>query len=1232
MKKQFKINPFLSLGLLLFGLAVFSEYIALPIYQNWLLQQKPQQVEALIHEKEKAIEGVFDDLTKNQPNKNLSKQFNTLTQRAHEKGFKLYVYKNRQLVFWSDNKTLPRVRPIKSGKISLNKLGNGYYLQKNEYQDQRLFTALIPVKNNYAIRNQYLGNDITLTKNLDNYFKLKQNQKKGSPIYSETGNYLFSLKPKTNLPDHDWPIWVYLAGFFLLIISLTKQLNHWLFQKEYFKGVFTFSLVSLFLYLDIIWFRWPESVFRQPFFDQALFSDIPPIGSLGSFVIGLMGITILVHYINKYWQIPFKILGNFRYLSLPTFFILTMLLSHFTVIILRLLILKSEIHWDIKELNNLTFLSLVGVLTVFLIFYNLVLLTSWFYRHVKGLLVNHFNTFFILNVGLVFVYHALSEFFGFKNYWAGIFALGLWLGLWVWRPRKPYVNGPLAFFVLWCSLFTAYHLVQFTQEKELNKKKFLATRVTYQRDLVAEHLLKNVSREIKQDKYINNFFFNPILSKNFLTKRIKELYFSRYLNKYDLRVHTYKYGGVPYKSQDSKPMSYFEKLINKYGLKTPGKNLHFINKTGSNPTYLALYNFNLLNNVEGTLVIELKKKVFHEESIYPELLIEENLKNKSPLADYSHAIYKNNRLISQKGDYPYPVSTDIENQDKVFYKFFDKGYSHLFHQVSHNTFTIISKKPPGTLHQLSVFSILFIAFFIFSGLLILLQKRSYYSLKRITISFKDFLQGRVPLLKQLLFQQKIQFTILVLVLLVMFAVGVSTVNYLRFDYNQQLNNQLSDKIKQILPILEEELQSQNQKVYDNEEKLFATVKNLSNRYQVDINIFDLNGFLVTSSHPRVYQKNIQANLMEANAYHRMRIDKRSQLIHNEKIGDLSYLAAYAPIRNAQNQIIGFLNLPYFSKESKLRNEISSLVITLLDLYVLIFLIVILVSLSISNTLTKPLNLIREKLKKTQLGQRNEPIEWESRDELGQLITEYNAMIDALDENAKALAKSEREGAWREMARQVAHEIKNPLTPMKLNIQRLESEFETNNDPRAEDVRKVSKILINQIDHLSKIATDFSAFAQISLSEPSLVKIEGFLQDQKAFFDTHDPNLTFVLDLKTVNSSIWIDKNHFNRIITNMMKNAQEAIPNDRMGEVIMGTRERSDNHILIWIQDNGKGIPKEKRESIFQPNFSTKNSGTGLGLAMVKKMVERAEGEIWFESTEGIGTTFYMVFPKVKDS
>ena len=255
---------------------------------------------------------------------------------------------------------------------------------------------------------------------------------------------------------------------------------------------------------------------------------------------------------------------------------------------------------------------------------------------------------------------------------------------------------------------------------------------------------------------------------------------------------------------------------------------------------------------------------------------------------------------------------------------------------------------------------------------------------------------------------------------------------------------------------------------------------------------------------------------------------------------------------------------------------------------------------------------------------NEEIVWNRKDEIGDLVKEYNKMVAKLEESAEALAKTEREGAWREMARQVAHEIKNPLTPMKLSIQYLQKSIDSNHPNVKELSSNVANTLVEQIDHLSKIAADFSQFANISNTNMEEFDLHDVLRSLHELYRS-DENIEFIWRPLPEKIIVNADKTQMNRLFTNLFANAVEA---SEEGDCkIEVTEERYDGVVKINIKDHGEGIPQEMQSRIFIPNFTTKSSGTGLGLAMCKGIVEQVKGKIWFDTEKGNGTTFHVEVP-----
>ena len=262
----------------------------------------------------------------------------------------------------------------------------------------------------------------------------------------------------------------------------------------------------------------------------------------------------------------------------------------------------------------------------------------------------------------------------------------------------------------------------------------------------------------------------------------------------------------------------------------------------------------------------------------------------------------------------------------------------------------------------------------------------------------------------------------------------------------------------------------------------------------------------------------------------------------------------------------------------------------------------------------------------KLGKKNELIEWNRNDEIGSLVNEYNKMILQLENSAEKLAQNERESAWREMAKQVAHEIKNPLTPMKLSIQMLERSIKDKRDDVNELSLKVSKTLVEQIDNLAQIATQFSQFAKISSAHAELFNLIDLLENVTSLYAEQNPSIKIELIKYDNKVLVFADKNQFLSVFNNLILNAIQAIPEYVEGKIVM-EEKIIENKINITISDNGCGIDEDKIERIFEPNFTTKSSGTGLGLAIAKAIIQNIDGEISVKTKSKIGTIFTIKIP-----
>jgi nitrogen fixation/metabolism regulation signal transduction histidine kinase len=478
------------------------------------------------------------------------------------------------------------------------------------------------------------------------------------------------------------------------------------------------------------------------------------------------------------------------------------------------------------------------------------------------------------------------------------------------------------------------------------------------------------------------------------------------------------------------------------------------------------------------------------------------------------------------------------------------------------------------------------------------------------------------------FRMKIQYAIIFIILASFVVIGSLIISNTNRQYESYHQSRLMRKSKQILSGLQY-LKNNAGEPFDwqaflNNPNLKDDLINLSEIHSIDINLFDPAGKLTATSQPGVYELGLIESVIDPGAMNMIERKYQSQFINSASIGRLNYLSAYLPVLDENNSIRAILNIPYYAKEKNLKEEISNFLVYFINIYVLLFVLAGLLGLLLTNSITRPIAVLGTKMREIQLGRPNQPIAWKNRDEIGQLIEQYNRMLEALEKNAKLLAQSERESAWRDMAKQVAHEIKNPLTPMKLSIQQLQRSFSDNDNENITQINRVAKTLIEQIENLSNIASEFSAFAKMPPAQMEKLNINELLKSVIELFKNEPVNIKSRIPDEPF--YIHADKGQIIRVLNNVIKNACQSIPDENEG-IIKVALEGKGDMILISVDDNGAGISDELADKVFVPNFTTKSAGMGIGLAMSKKIIEMAGGRIWFESKTIEGTVFFIELP-----
>ena len=395
-------------------------------------------------------------------------------------------------------------------------------------------------------------------------------------------------------------------------------------------------------------------------------------------------------------------------------------------------------------------------------------------------------------------------------------------------------------------------------------------------------------------------------------------------------------------------------------------------------------------------------------------------------------------------------------------------------------------------------------------------------------------------------------------------------------------------------------------------------------HKLQINLYDLDGGLLKSSKALISNDTIlkcmDVEILNALA----NTVERKYVAKNIENGE-TFLSSYTYITDTKFKPLAILNLPYLENDNFLDKELEEFLQRLGYTYMIMLMVAIVLALLLSKYITKTLKTISDKIKETRLEKRNEKIEIKSStEEILTLVNSYNSMIDELQDSAVKLATSEREQAWREMAKQVAHEIKNPLTPMRLSVQSFQRKFDPTDPVIHQKVDEFSKTLIQQIDTMSSIASAFSNFAKMPAQQNEMLNVVAIVKLALDIFN--EDYITFIAEEDEIIAKF--DRTQLIRVVTNLIKNGIQSIPNDAENPKIIVHVSSVNGIVKITVQDNGIGISEDNKSKVFEPKFTTKTSGMGLGLAMVKNIVETYNGKINFISEKGKGTTFTVTFPK----
>jgi len=1132
-----------------------------------------------------------------------------------KKQIALFLLVKDSLVYWSDNTvTFQRTGVAKKKTPVLDYVGNGWYLVHVIHRDSLTVLGYQLIRREYTYENRYLKPRFFRGAGLGDRYRLSTVPvENGFPVVSSGGEFLFSLVPE----GRNDPLLIrlvsasfYLGAFLFFFLWMVRYVR----SRRRGRGWILLLAFVVFggIYLLMVQYEVPRSVFSLPLFSPYSFAISDWIPSLGVlFAISLFSFS----FSYLYWLVVRTTEGGKDMRGMLRLFggsLFTSLLFFTIVEVMYYLIMNSSLSFEPFRILNVNAHSVAGFLAVGMLALSFLLLTD------KVLLVAGrpaVRSVMTMATAIILSFLVARFLLGYHARWPELLAFLLFVvALWL-RQKSVYAGLIMTAFV--SGLFSAWFVLNQSFEKEKENMKVLAVNLGAEHDPVAELMIKEISDKITGDPELHyimrksSFRLQDVSNvHDYLTMK----YFKGYWNKYDLSVYLCNPGDIIMVNDEKEEScsGFFSTLTEEIGTPLRDSRFYYLDYQNGQITYFGAFYYPSAAGDSNGLYIQLDSRLLYEQLGYPELLLDETTSREMIPVPYSYAKYYDDRLVAQNGSYSYALTDkDFMGRVQGTFAFVQRnGYMHLVYHENSPVTVVLSVPVRHFKDYLVSFSYFFIFFFL---IYLVVFSRSLFRVR--------------VYLRPVLLKQKIMLWTISMLLFTLVLIGTFSIVYNIRQFRANHYKNLSEKILSVYVELEHKLSYESRLDKDWTSPGYPTLNDLmvkfSNVFYSDINLYDSTGTLLATSRPEIFRERLAGNRMNEEAFYHMSVLEESEFIHKESLGDLEYLSAYMPFLNNDGHLLAYLNLPYFTKQYVLTREISNMIVGIVNYMVVLILLTIVLAVIIADKITTPLRAIQEKIGRFRLGKDYEHIIYREKDEIGSLVDAYNRMIDELARNVELLARSERESAWREMAKQIAHEIKNPLTPMKLSVQQLQRAHREKKENFDEMFEKLSGTLIEQIDRLSYIASAFSNFARLPKMKNEPVDLVKLLQDTIFLFRAqHDISFDLRLPEK---KEVWVfaDKDLMESVFTNLIKNAVQALAGKKDGRVEVFFRLLEQEGVVrVYVKDNGEGIPRDVGERLFEPNFTTKSSGMGMGLAIVKKIVEDAGGRVWYESNEKEGTTF----------
>jgi signal transduction histidine kinase len=1188
------------------------------------------------------------------------------------KPYNLTMYREDSLVFWLNNKAFLGEEHVNllqdhEDACKLIRLPNGYFeLIKKDLTEGVMVAALIPIKKQYARKSEFLTNrfitedftipeDVFLTES-PTAFSIENIQGKDLAWLDATG----PAKDKFHLK---MVFFIYLLGF-IALGWLINDLAIMLVQryKPWVGAAFILGAVAI--------VRWAtmEMGFTQHFASFQTFSPVfidrmlDGVGSLGELLINIVLLVWMMVFFNREFLVK-----EFAITSLPIRFALTTL-NFFAVIfgmlmvcgIFKSIVRDSEIVFDFENVFNLNSQSVLAMIGMVLLLLALFLFSHRMMLSIHKIGMNkrwRIPAMVVSLVGALPVVKYAELELPLLLFLSAATIYLLFFEFFI-ESRRTSLGWMVSWLIIY-SMFTSLLLYKYNDDKDFSRRSTYAKALADFKDEVAETELADLGNLLAQDMVIRQLerIYRNNLPDKIPKEEVREIIDAR-LGTFKYLLHNYGFDISGFNVQDGS-IAFKDQVLSwgqmeeqfQKALPTSFPNLRFNPEKTREPGYLM--RLSVPSKTDLLYFLKFNRKFSSPSKVYTELLLDKKYKNLGELDSYDYGIYQDGKLVEERNkSYGKQLTDNLPPVGQIKVLTHTSRRSELLYHAPENIAIKIGRDTGGYIKPLSLFSYVFtmlaIAVLLFAGI-------NY---------FINALPGPLNFFRSMKPSLRNQFQIWVIgmILFSFLGIGFVTVWYFQQSSNEYHKGRLDRKVtsalanvnyeikawhreqrqeheieEKIAQRIEKELGIKERVRYEQEEKenekrridalsLTSLVPLISEVHRLDVNIYDLKGNLTSSSEEDIFKHGLIAPKMGAHAFQvltKLGFERSDQ---DESIGDLDYLAAYVPLKNLEGKALAFMGIPYYARQRELRSEVTDFMSTLLNVYVFLLLIAGGLAIFIANSITKALVNLSENLRRLRL-RANQPLDYKRKDEIGDLVVAYNRAIQELDESSRLLAQSEREGAWREMAKQVAHEIKNPLTPMKLSIQYLLHAYKANANNIEPLLNRVAATLVEQIESLAQIATEFSNFAKMPVAENADFSISDLAASVHHLFANERPDMQITLTIpEDKDFIVFADRNHLTRVLNNLFKNAIQAIPDGKHGIIDLSIYQEEEK-VVLKVSDNGSGIPPAIQEKVFVPNFSTKTSGTGLGLAICKSIIESFNGHIRFETEEGVGTTFFVELP-----